>query len=317
MSVAELEREKLTPAPTLPRYELIGANDRPVILVLGGISADSHVCAHDGDPRSGWWESVAGPGRALDTRAWRLLGVDYADGGTRADGRPARIVSTHDQADAIAALLGTLGITRLRAVVGASYGGMVGLAFAERYPELLDQLIVIGAAHRTHPLTTAWRVIQRRTVELGLDAGRVSDAIVIARSLAMTTYRSREEFGSRFDSAPVSVDGNDATFPVESYLRHHGESFARRFSAARFLALSLSSDLHAVDPAAITVPTTLVAEEGDLIVPREDVVALARQLNGPTETVDLASVHGHDAFLTEPARLGAILERVLFTASVQ
>jgi homoserine O-acetyltransferase len=201
----------------------------------------------------------------------------------------------------IAAALDDAGIDRAHAVIGASYGGMVALAFAERYPDKLERLIVIGAAHRPHPLTTAHRVIQRRIVELGLETGRGRDALVLARELAMTTYRSAREFAQRFSSPD----------DVESYLKHHGEKFAARFTPERFLALSLSGDLHAVDPSRIHTPTVLIAAEGDTNVPREQTEELARLLGGPSRIVDLPSIHGHDAFLTEPDALGRILESSL------
>lgn len=298
------------------RFEISGPAGAPVVVALGGISADANVCGSSTDPNAGWWSDVAGEGRPIDTRSVRVLGIDFLEPEARDDGRPSRIVTTHDQADALAGVIDALELAPLHAVVGASYGGMVGLAFAERYPELLERLVVIGAAHRSHPLTTAWRVIQRRTVELGLECGRPHDALVLARELAMTTYRSRLEFAARFETAPVHTTDNDAVFPVEGYLRHHGERFASRFTPARFLALSLSSDLHEVIPARITTPTTVVAEEGDLIVPREQSEELARTLGGPTRFVELRSLHGHDAFLTEPRRLGAILQNALFTTSL-
>lgn len=299
-----------------PAFELAGRPGAPVIVVLGGISADRHVCAGAADARPGWWDSVAGDGRALDTANFQLLGLDFLDGGQGADGRPERIVTTYDQADAIAGVLDDLRIRQIHALVGASYGGMVGLAFAERYPERLQRLVVIGAAHRAHPMATALRVIQRRMVELGLETGRAHDALVLARGLAMTTYRTAREFAERFDVAPTSLRESDATFPVEAYLRQRGEAFAARFSAARFLSLSLSSDLHDVRPANIGTPTLLVAEEGDAIVPREQTEELARALRAPNRIVDLRSKNGHDAFLTEPRALGTILTHALNTSSL-
>jgi homoserine O-acetyltransferase len=298
----------------VPPYEVFGPRGAPTILVLGGISANRHICANGVDPTPGWWESIAGRGRALDTTKYQLVGCDFIDGGRGVDGRPERIVRTHDQADAIVAALDEIGIEKVDAVIGASYGGMVALALAERYPHLLERLIVIGAAHEAHPMSTALRSIQRRIVQLGIETGREHESLVIARSLAMTTYRTATEFAERFESTPSKVTENDAFFPVESYLRHHGESFASRWRAERFLALSLSGDLHRVTPRNISTQTLLVAAEGDAIVPRVQMETLSREIGGRCRLVDLPSRNGHDAFLTEPETLGAIIRDELSTS---
>lgn len=295
------------------RHELVGPSGAPVVVVLGGISATRHVTAGDRDPSPGWWNDIVGHGRAIDTGEFRVLGVDFLDGGRRSDGRPRRTVTTHDQAANVARVLDDIGVERIHSFVGASYGGMVALAFAERYPDRVDGIVAISAPHEPHPMSTALRALQRRIVELGLETGRVSQALAIARGLAITTYRSTREFGERFDAAPIERSENDATFPVEGYLRHHGERFAARWSAERFLALSLSGDLHRVHPAAITTPTTIVAAEGDAIVPGEQLDALARALGGPTRLIHLPTTRGHDAFLTEPTAVGDIVRTALTT----
>jgi homoserine O-acetyltransferase len=192
---------------------------------------------------------------------------------------------------------------------------MVALAFADRYPERLERLIVISAAHEPHPMITALRSIQRHVVELGLETGRAHDALVLARGLGMTTYRTIREFSERFDPAPESVTASSAAFPVERYLRHQGERFAGRFTAARFLALSLSNDLHAVDPTRITVPTVLIAAEGDSVAPRQQLEQLANDIAGPCELVDLRTKHGHDAFLADAAALVPLLKAALKSSS--
>lgn len=298
----------------VPTYEVSGPTGAPVIVALGGISATRHVVATATDPTPGWWESVAGPHAAIDTTRYRILGLDFLDGGRGRGRRPRNLVTTHDQADAVASVLDTIGVERIHAFVGASYGGMVALAFAERYPERLDRLVAISAPHETHPMSTALRALQRQIVRLGIDTGRVAEGLSIARGLAMTTYRSAREFGERFDSRPTERTDNDAVFPVEDYLRHHGERFAARWSAERFLALSLSGDLHRVDPAAICAPTVLVAAEGDAIVPGEQLRELAGRLGGPATLVELPTTRGHDAFLTEPVALGRILRSALSTS---
>ncbi|HEV8218293.1 MAG TPA: homoserine O-succinyltransferase [Gemmatimonadaceae bacterium] len=295
----------------LPAFELIGPDCAPVIVVLGGISATRHVVSSEHDPSPGWWDDIVGPGRAIDTNAFRVLGIDFLDGGRRDDGQPERIVTTVDQADAIACVLDALDIERVYAFVGASYGGMVALAFAETYPDRIERVVAISAPHEPHPMSTALRAIQRRIVRLGLSTGRAHDALAIARGLAITTYRSGAEFAERFDSAPDLITENDAVFPVESYLSHHGERFAARWTPERFLALSLSGDLHRVDPRAIRTPAVIVAAEGDAIVPRQQLEDLVAHLAGPARLVDLPSTRGHDAFLTEPRELGRILDNAL------
>lgn len=277
-------------------YELTGPppGEAPLVVALGGISADRHVAT--------WWADVVGAHRFIDTTAFQVLGIDYLDGGVDQDGRPARTVTPHDQADALARVLAELEIERIHTLVGASYGGMVALAFAERYPDLAEQLVVISAPARPHPMATALRAIQRRTVELGLDTGRARDALAIARALGMTTYRSAAEFAKRFDADP---------FAAESYVIRQGEKFAARFTPARFLALSLSCDLHQVDPARIHTPALLICADGDTNVPREQMVELAELWGGERRLVHVSSLVGHDAFLAEPNGIGGIIQDAL------
>ena len=291
-----------------PQCTLIGADDAPVVVVLGGISATRHV-ATSAD-QAGWCP-VAGDGRAIDTARFRVLGIDFLDGGRDTTGRPRRIVTTHDQAQWLMETLRSVGVDRVHTIVGSSYGGMVALAFGERFGDLVDQLVIFSAAHESEPMTTALRTVQRRIVELGLETGRAAEAMAIARGLAMTTYRTATEFAERFDNSPLSLSNNDARFEVDEYLRDRGDRFAASVPPERFLALSLSADLHRVDPRRISVPTTLVAAEGDTVVPRAQIETLAARLTGRTNLIDLPTRVGHDAFLVETDRVASIIAAAL------
>lgn len=281
--------------------EIVGPNNAPVVAVLGGISADCHVTASRDNPVSGWWESIAGSGKALDTRRFRVLSMDYA---------VHAAISTNDQADALALALDVAGVNRLHALVGASYGGMVALAFGISHSVRAERLLVIGAAHEAHPMATALRALQRRVIELGRAADRSRDGVILARALAMTTYRTAEEFARRFPVTPHH-DAHDVGFPVERYLLKAGERFATACSAERYLALSLSLDLHRIQPEDVRVPTTLVAISGDKVVPRSQIRELARRLGAPCHLVELRSLYGHDAFLKEPRAISAVMSHVL------
>ncbi len=282
--------------------EIVGPSHAPVTLAIGGISATRHVTA--------WWQGIAGDGLPLDTNHTRVLGVDFLDGGWASDGRPECIVTTHDQAAHIVDILDDLGIEQLDAAVGASYGGMVALALAERWPERVRRLVVINAGHEPHPMAVGLRATQRRIVELGLDTGRVADAMALARSVAMTTYRTTAEFTERFDVEPVLGD-RSAEFDVERYLVHAGNRFAERMRPERFLALSLSIDLHRVRPEDVHVPTTVIATTDDAIAPAAQLAAMAARLPQLDAYHVIESRFGHDAFLTEPQQLGRLLTATL------
>lgn len=289
-------------------YSLVGSTGGPLVVVAGGISADRFVSeTPTGD--AGWWAEIVGPGKAIDTRSHRVLGFDWL--GSRLVGAQSAaprypLVSTRDQARALSHLLDALGVPRVDAFVGSSYGGMVGLAFAADHPERLARLVVLSAAHRTHPMATAHRAIQRGCVDLAEDAGR---GLALARSLAMTTYRTSGEFEARFGVEPIS--GSRGRFEVEQYLDAQGEKFRGRFDPRAFQCLSHSIDLHYVDPRRVTVPTTLLSVDTDELVPTWLVNELEQALPLECHHHRLPSPFGHDAFLKEPEAISALLSNIL------
>ena len=207
-------------------YELIGDARLPLVVVLGGISAGRHVTAHASDAVRGWWQDVVGPGRAIDTTRVAVLGVDWLGGRGASTMPPDDVaIDAYDQVRAIAAVLDELGVRRVRAVVGASYGGMAALAFAALLPERVQRAVVIGAAHESAPMSTGIRSVQRQVVRLGLETGRERDALAIARALGVTTYRSAVEFNVRF-AGPPELEHGRARFPIDGYLEHQGRRFA-------------------------------------------------------------------------------------------
>ena len=279
-----------------------GPRDAPAIWVAGGISAGRHLAASALDGSAGWWENVVGSGRGLDPGRYRLIAADWL----AADGRLDAPIDSADQADAIAAALDALGIERLHAFVGASYGAMVGLAFAARHGDRLQRLLALSGAHRPHPYASAWRALQRQVVALGQLQCDGRQGLALARQLAMLSYRTPEEFGTRF-SDPVVLDGDRARGPAEDYLDACGARYAARWSPTAFLRLSESIDLHCIDPAAVRVPTTLLAVEQDWLVPPADIECLAAGIAAPVRLQRLAARYGHDAFLKETAAINALL----------
>ena len=294
-------------------YRLSGEAGLPVVAVMGGISAGRAVFGVRAGER-GWWDEIVGPGLALDVTCFRVLGFDFlgGSGGTTgpAAGETFPSLSSFDQAAMLARLLERLGLGRLHACVGASYGGMVALAFAQRFGSRVGHAVVISAAHRTHPMSTAWRSVQRAIVRYALEHGEGSRGLMLARALAMATYRSAREFEERF-AAPPQRAGEAFRFPVESYLFARGESYAAQYRPESFVCLSESIDLHRVDPAAIAVPVTLVAVVEDQLVPLADVRHLRDHLAGTCRLVEISSLFGHDAFLKEKDVLRDVFAQAL------
>ena len=288
------------------RYLWAGAPGAPTVIVQGGISADRDVCGTTEHAARGWWETMVGAGRAIDLDRVRVLAIDWLDAGDL----QAPSISSADQADALAALLDALGIVRVEAFVGASYGAMVGLAFAARHAGRLSRLVVLAGAHRPHPFATAQRAVQRSIVKLGLDNGCVDDALSLARQLAVTTYRNGEEIGRRFAGGAERRDGR-FRLPVEDWLEHHGRRFVARFDAHRYLALSESIDLHEVDPKAVRVPTALIGFASDRLVPLADLCELQQRLGAPASLEVIETPYGHDGFLKEHERLAPLLREAL------
>lgn len=297
-------------------YSVAGPSEGPTVLVLGGISADRHV-SQDPSGAPGWWAEFVGPGRSIDTRHIRVISIDYLGGrgGSSAplpsldtDSIPA--ITPRDQAVALMSLLEQLGVQRLDACIGASYGGMVGLALATLNSKLIRKLIVISAGDRAHPLATAWRLVQRKIVQFGDAFGSGTRGLALARELAMTTYRSHREFAERFDQAP-EVGPGGVQFSVESYLSARGRDFVRQFTPLRFLTMSQSLDLHRINAAQVQCDTVMVAIDSDHLVPPEQVRATAQSLGRPGHYIELSSKYGHDAFLKEVHEVTALFHQHL------
>lgn len=293
---------------TSVRASAVGDPACPPVVVLGGISANAFPCLRP-DGRLGWWTGLTGPGCAIDPSRHYVIGFDFAADET---GRVAP--STFDQARVLAATLDTVGAAGPCTIVGASYGGMVALALAQSEPQRVRQLVVVSAGARPHPAATAARELQRRVVSLGIETGRGEEALAIARGMAMLTYRTPVEFGERFEGGIDESCPRTGSQPG-SYLKARGEAFRSVMSPGRFLSLSASIDRHSVNPQRITTPTLLIGANSDQLVFRDQVSALAEELAGPVELHLLDSKFGHDMFLKEAQRIGALVEPVLATAA--
>lgn len=286
------------------RVRITGNIDGPVVAALGGISGTRFVCRGESGGL-GWWPGMVGEGCAIDPRKYRVLGLDFA-----ADPAGRCAPSSEDQAYVLEAALDAAAIPRLHAIVGASYGGMVALSFAEHFPARIDRLVIISAGEEPHPAASATRELQRRIVALGIEQGVGDEAMSIARGMAMLSYRTSAEFAQRFRGGIASEDPLETSEPG-AYLRARGDAFTAVMSPERFLSLSASIDRHRVDPSRIATRALLIGATSDQLVPPSQMSGLAASLAGETELHLLDCLCGHDMFLKEAASVGRLVKPFL------
>jgi homoserine O-acetyltransferase len=291
------------------------------VLVCHALTGDHQP--GDAGRKRGWWRDLVGPGRAIDTEhsfvlATNVIGSCYGSTGPDSngllpDGRPFPEISVQDMGGAQQRLLEVLGIERLRLVIGGSLGGLQALTWAGQDALPVDQVIAIGAADRLPALQLALCHAQHVALELGLGHGDAEGGLKAARAVAMATYRSNPHFEVRFGRSPAP--SGSRRFAVESYLDHHGDRLAERFSAWSYLLLSRAManfawDLRVQEGTRVD----LVSIRHDWLFPEPAVESLhARlRLKGVAGTIArLDTEMGHDAFLAEQQALSAILRPLL------
>ena len=327
-------------------YELVGelnaAKDNAV-LILTGLSASAHVAANAMDPSAGWWEDVVGPGKPIDTNRFCVICVCSLGsffGSTcpattnPITGSPYRLtfptLTLEDVAHGAKCVVDHLGIKKLHSVVGASMGGMSALAFALMYPDSVGAMLNISAGASSQPFSIALRSLQRELVcndptwlngEYAFDA-QPSAGMRLARKLGMISYRSAQEWRSRFGRERVTDDGPDDTehpfgmdFEIEAYLAARARSFMDVFDANCYLYLSRAMDLFdaadhggSVELAAASLGldrATVLGVQSDFLFPpvQQEELRDALTANGiPVEFAILDSIQGHDSFLVDMNR---------------
>jgi homoserine O-acetyltransferase len=268
-----------------------------------------------------WWGDLFGSGKALDPEqdyivCANVLGGCYGTTGptSRAHGAFEPFggsfpeVTIRDIVNTQALLLDHLGVEKLDLVIGGSMGGMQVLEWAALYPERVTAIAPIA----TGPTQSAWGVAlseaQRQAIKADANYanGRYplgsgpAQGLAAARSMAMISYRSPDNFASRFGRETA-----DDTFEVQSYLRHQGDKLVNRFDANTYLTLIGAMDSHDLGRdrssvvaalRAIEQPALVVSVSSDGLYPATEVAEMASHLpNGELHEID--APHGHDAFL--------------------
>ncbi len=324
-------------------YGALNAACSNAILVCHALTGDQYVAGrHPLTGKPGWWEAVVGPGLPIDTGRFfviciNVLGSCIGSTGPRsvdpATGEPWGTdfppITIRDMVRAQKRLVDHLGIERLFAVVGGSMGGMQALEWASTFPAQVFACVPIATAPFHSAQNIAFHEVGRQAIfaDPAWQGGRYWETgqvpargLAVARMAAHITYLSEQaltrKFGRRLQAGPdrakeaLSLFGD--MFEVESYLRHQGSTFVRRFDANSYLTITRAMDFfdlaaeHDGNLAAAFRNTRsrfcVVSFTSDWLFPTAQSRAIARALNRAAANVsfvEIASDKGHDAFLLD------------------
>ena len=348
-----------TPLPlengqNLPRFDLmietygmLNAEKSNAVLICHALSGNHHVAGRYSaeDKYPGWWDSMVGPGKPIDTERFFVVGLNNLGGCHGSTGPLSQnpetgrdygadfpLVTVKDWVKSQALLADYLGIRQWAAVVGGSLGGMQALQWTISYPERVRHALVIASAPKLSTQNIAFNDVARQAILTDPDFNEGHYArqgktptrgLRIARMMGHITYLAEHGLGKKFGR---SLRGQsygyhyDIDFEVESYLRYQGDKFAERFDADTYLLMTKALDYF--DPAAehggslaaairhVQAKFFVASFSTDWRFAPERSRELVRALIAERKSVQYAeipSLHGHDAFLLEdPQYINAV-----------
>lgn len=279
---------RLEEGGVLPKVEVAWEScglERPendnVVFICHALTGDAHVAGRrpGEEDSSGWWDSIVGPGKAIDTKRYRVVCANVLGGckGTTgpsspnpATGRPWGSAfprfTIGDTVEVYRALLRQLGITHLAGLVGGSFGGIQVLEWLAAHPGEVDNAVMIASGAALNSQALAFDIVGRYAITLdphwhGGDyydrepEDRPNIGLAQARQVAHITYLSLDLLNRRFGRKQQEdwlARGKDwlerhaakfgTTFAIESYLGYQARKFLARFDANSYLQITHAMD---------------------------------------------------------------------------
>ena len=330
----------------LPTYELVyetygtlNHDKSNAILVCHALSGHHHVAGfYSDDPKNvGWWDTMIGPGKPLDTHKFFVIGVNNL-GGCHGSTGPASInpetgkpygasfpvVTVEDWAASQARLADRLGIQQFAAILGGSLGGMQAMQWSLSYPERVRHVLAIATAPHLTAENIAFNDVARNAILTDPDfygGDFYGHGVVprrglrLARMLGHITYLSDDAMADKFGRtlrAGKLAYNYDIEFEIESYLRYQGDKFAAYFDANTYLLMTKALDYF--DPAREfndNLDRAFAAARANFLVisfttdwrfsPERSRTIVSALLHNRRNVsyAEIASAHGHDSFLMQ------------------
>ena len=332
-------------------YETYGelrADGSNAVLVCHALSGNHHAAGFhtENDTKPGWWDTVIGPGKPIDTNRFFVVcpnNIGGCDGSTgpnsicEATGEPWGShfpqVTVADWVETQKRLAEHLNIQHWAAVIGGSLGGMQALEWSVRHPDWVSHCVAIAAAPGLSAQNIAFNEIARQAIFSDPEwhdgnyleaASNPAQGMALARMVGHLTYMSADKMTDRFgrelrQGSFDPKDDEEPIFQVESYLRYQGSQFVGRFDANTYILMTRALDrfdlsargqgnlTEALRDASAEFLIISFSSDWRFAPSRSQEMANALLSAGKRVTYsDIESDAGHDAFLLDDANYLAL-----------
>lgn len=337
-------------------YGTLNADRSNAILITHFFTGNSHAAGKykPADAAPGYWNAIIGAGKPIDTDKYfvmssdTLVNLNTKDPNTVTTG-PASInpdtgkpygmsfpiVSIRDFVNVQKALVESLGIRRLHAVIGASMGSLQAMEWGTAYPDMVARVVPVIGTAEVNAFTIGWLDIWGAPVRLdskwnkGDYYGRDEPVDGLALALKIVTLHvghpgwADAAFGRKWAAADRDPGKTwDNQYLIVDTLSKAGAARAKASDANSFLYLvranqlftsghgnSLEESLKAVKAKLLFVPAA-----SDLIFPSGDseaAVALLRKLGKSAELATIPGNRGHLDGVVGITRVGEAIGKFL------
>ncbi len=328
-----------------------------VILICHFYSGNSHAAGKyaPNDPAPGYWDVIIGPGKPLDTDKYFIVSSDtlcnlnpkhpkvITTGPASinpATGKPYGmsfpVVTIQDFVNLQYKLLQSLGVKKLKAVTGASMGGLQSFQWIVSYPDFVEKAIPVIATPRLHAWLMGWGKLWADPIKLdpkwngGDYYGKPEPIDGVTYSLMLTTLSAQgfewaeKSFERKWASAekdPFKAMENE--FLIHDSLQKAGAARAQTADANSILYLNKACSLFDIangfpsyEEAVKTIKAKvlMIAANNDLLFPPEQVkehVEIFKKLGKEVSYFELKSPNGHLGGLTAITQASELITKFL------
>jgi len=255
------------------------------VLVLHGYTTGPSMLEAGANVAEGSWSALVGPGRAIDTERWyvvcpNMLGSSYGSTGPGSidpeSGKPYGAcfprIGVEDIVATQAMLVDALGIRRLAAVVGPSFGGYQALQWGVTYPDFVERVVAAVSAPFNPPGAVAWApMLAQLQAQPEWNDGHPAPGAMVpfltkTRVATLARYGVEAELAERFPQVEAR----------EAELQRLAREWAEGFDAGSLLVLARAAEGFDVRArlGELRAPLLWVLSRSDAVFPP----ALAREL---------------------------------------